>query len=214
MKPGRLVGKKGERDRILDAHELALVWRASDDLPSPYNVLIKLLLLLGNRRSELARAEWGEFALERAEWTLPAHRAKNGIARAIPLPPMAVELLNSLPRIDDGRFVFAGRGGTAPIGDFANVKRVLDAHVAELNGGAIEAWVLHDCRRTCRSGLSAVGTAHHVAELCIGDQQRGVHRIYDRHAYLDEQRTAFEKWSARLVAITADKGDNVVALRA
>jgi integrase len=53
------------RDRVLDMNELRLVWRAADDLGFPFGPIVKLLVLTGQRRSEVGGMEWGELDLDR-----------------------------------------------------------------------------------------------------------------------------------------------------
>jgi integrase len=74
-------------------------------------------------------------------------------------------------------------------------------------------WTLHDLRRTMRTHLSALPISGTVAELMIGHKQRGIRAVYDRFAYLDEQRSAFELWAARLRDIVEPPPENVVPLR-
>jgi hypothetical protein len=40
-----------------------------------------------------------------------------------------------------------------------------------------------------------------VRELVIAHAQRGIHAVYDRHAYLAERRDCLEKWERRLAGI-------------
>jgi hypothetical protein len=73
---------------------------------------------------------------------------------------------------------------------------------------------VHDLRRTCRTGLAAVGVTPFIGELVVGHVQRGVHGIYDRHRYLDEKRDALLRWEKRLLSIVAPEPepDNIVQL--
>ena len=64
-----------------------------------------------------------------------------------------------------------------------------------------------------RTHLSALPISGTVAELMIGHKQRGVRAVYDRFAYLDEQRSGFELWAARLRGIVEPPAENVVLLR-
>ena len=68
------------RDRVLSISELKLVWRASEVVGWPFGPLVRLLLLTGQRRDEVAAASWAEFDLDAKEptWTIPKERAKNG----------------------------------------------------------------------------------------------------------------------------------------
>ena len=87
-------------------------------------------------------------------------------------------------------YVFTARG-TRPLNDFGAVKTRLDRRIAELNGGKpIVAWTFHDCRRKFRTGLSTLGIAPHIAELCLAHRQPGLARTYDLHRFDQEKRYA------------------------
>ena len=74
-------------------------------------------------------------------------------------------------------------------------------------------WRFHDLRRTMRTGLSASRVPDIVAELCIGHTQKGLHKTYDQHAYLDERRHAFDAWANRLMLIVEPgNASNVIPL--
>jgi integrase len=205
-----LVGAKKPRQRLLSDPELVLIWRATARLRYPDDPFIRLLLLLGVRRSELGRARWGEFDLAQASWTVPSTRMKGDEAHVVPLPPVAVEILRALPRFASD-YVFAARG-TLPLNDYGTIKMRLDQRIAAFNGAPLEPWTLHDVRRTFRTGLSTLRIAPHVAELCLAHAQPGLARTYDLHRFEPEKRHALETWAAHLMRIVEPMPAVVVAL--
>lgn len=73
------------------------VFRENSDSFSRDNyVACALLLLLAVRKSELTEAPWSEFNLEDKKWFLPKARSKSGVGIVIPLPPLAIEILEEL----------------------------------------------------------------------------------------------------------------------
>ena len=52
--------KKTSRDRVLTDDELRLIWHAADGL---FGSIVKLLILTGQRRSEVTQMEWAELDL-------------------------------------------------------------------------------------------------------------------------------------------------------
>ena len=193
---------------FFEQHEtLELLWRATEGEAAYYGPFARLLLLTGVRRTELGRATWTEFDLDAAMWTIPPGRMKSDEPHVVPLSPMAVEILRSLPR---------GRGyviGGTQI-HYGRAKHRLDARIASLHGGKpILPWVWHDCRRSVRTGLSRLGTAPHIAELCIGHRQPGLHRTYDLHKFDAEKRHAFNAWAAHVLRIVEPPEGVVVPLR-
>ena len=199
-----LIGAKRPRQRVLTDSELILLWRATEGSPEatyPEGPFVRLLLLLGPRLNELARATWGEFDLDKGLWTLAAGRMKSDNPHVVPLPKAAIEILSALPRFGSS-VVFSASYGARPLNDFGSVKVRLDNRIAALNGGKpIAPWVFHDARRTFRTALSTLGIPPHIAELCIAHKQRGIAAVYDVHRYERERRDAMEAWAAHLMAI-------------
>ena len=143
-----------------------------------------------------------EKAVKASDWLLPTREAL-----------LAGKLRDkSLPRFDGGDYVFTSTHGRKPISSFSRAKRALDSKMlAEL--GELPPYVLHDVRRSMRTGLSALPVPDLIRELVIGHTKPGLHKIYDQHAYVDEKRHALELWWARLQAIVEPPPDNIVAMK-
>jgi integrase len=72
---------------------------------------LKLMAYLFPRPGELRFAEWHEFDLENATWTVPASRMKMRREHRIPLSPQALKVLKDLKTITGyGALVFPGFG--------------------------------------------------------------------------------------------------------
>jgi integrase len=74
---------------------------------------MKLMSYLWQRPTELRRAEWREFDLENARWTIPAPvmKIKDRPAHVVPLPRQALALLKELHTYSgDQRYLFPGIG--------------------------------------------------------------------------------------------------------
>ena len=115
-----------------------------------------------------------------------------------------------------GPFIFSTTAGKFPVGGSSRVKVRLDAALAA-QGVEMPAFVIHDFRRSVRSGMGRLGVPAVVAELCLGHRQPGIVGVYDRHSYLSEKLDALMKWEKHLLTITApapDEGGKVVAMPA
>jgi integrase len=210
VKPAALIGAPEARQRVLSDSEMLAVWRASEGLSYPVAPFMRLLLLTGQRLREVAEMQWSEIDFDKALWTIPAGRMKADSAHVVPLSQDVVAIIESLPRWT-GSFVFSTTGGARPISGFSKIKLRIDAALAE----AIPAWRFHDLRRTMRTGLSALRVPDTVSELCIAHTQKGLHKIYDQHTYLDEKRHAFDAWANHVLAICEPGGQgNVVPIAA
>jgi integrase len=98
IKPGRLIGEKKVRTRVLTDAELAAFWRATRRLSYPAGPLFRMLLMTGQRKNEIARARWREFDLAAKQLTVPPERFKSGSSHIVPLSNDVMALLDTLPR--------------------------------------------------------------------------------------------------------------------
>jgi integrase len=223
MKPKEVIGKKALRRRVLDDAELRAFWRATESAGYPYAPLFRMLLLTGQRKSEVAEARWREFDFEKKLWVVPADRMKMDAAHVVPLTDEVLAVVSQLPRFKGGDHLFSTTFGKKPVNGFSKAKQLLDRRMlAALREGAehpaeieLPPFVIHDIRRTMRTGLSALPVPDMVRELVIAHARPGLHKVYDQYAYLNEKRHALELWAARLRTIVDPPpvNANIVALR-
>jgi integrase len=212
------------RDRVLDNDEIRWFWAACDhvdqprreDAPRPFAAILRLLLLTGARRDEVAGLRRDELRKD-GEWNLPGARTKNGRAHLVPLAPAAREIIE---RAKGDDFIFSTNGRSQPSG-WSKVKRRLDVAMlamAKQERGAnatILPWRIHDLRRSTVTGMVELGIRPDVVEAVvnhISGARAGVAGVYNKAQLLPERRAAMERWSAHLQGLLADKPANVVAL--
>jgi integrase len=186
--------KAASRDRVLTDEELARILRGARQIGGPYGAIIEFLILTGQRREEVARMTWDEVHLERRIWQLPATRTKNGKDHVVHLSPEALSILGRLKQHE--AFVFCV--GKRPFQDFSRHKRKLDLICGVSN------WRLHDLRRTCVSGMAALGIAPHVADKILNHQSgtiSGVAAVYQRHEFFAERKAALMLWGSHVGSI-------------
>ena len=213
---------EGSRDRVLSDDEMRWLWKACEAQPFPFGPLTQVLLLTGQRRAEVAGMRTVELNVRDSMWCLPKERTKNGEAHEVPLADDVLAVLTTLPKIAGSGFVFTNTGVT-PVSGFSRAKegldkRMLEAAVRETSkpGTSIEPWTLHDLRRTCASGMAALGIAPHIVEAVLNHKSgtiKGVAAVYNRHQYAPEKRQALETWADRVARVVAGES-KVVAFRA
>jgi integrase len=194
---GMSRGNGVSRDRILTDDELRALWHSTEGV---FGMIVRFLLLTAARRSEAAEMEWSEVA--GSDWLLPAARNKTGQDLLRPLSAAAQAILAAQPR---GEWVFS-LTGRRPLTGIVPLKAAIDA------ASGVRGWTLHDLRRTARSLMSRAGVSSDHAERCLGHVIGGVRGVYDRHAYREEKRQAFEALAA-LIARIVDPQPNVLPLR-
>lgn len=212
LKADRLIGPKVKRGRVLRDSELRLVWGAAEQLGYPYGDIVRMLILTGQRRSEVADASWSEFDMAQRLWTIPAARMKMSENpdddHEVPITEDLMRLLKALPRFTRGDHLFSTTFGQGSVNGFSKAKERIDKLV-----GPIPHWTFHDLRRTMRTNLSPLAIEEHVRELMVAHAQPGMSKTYDKWKYREEKRAGFGLWHARLAGIlAAEPASNVVAL--
>jgi integrase len=205
------------RERVLTDNELTQVCRASETLQPIWAAFFKLLVLTGQRRSEVAGIMWEELDRATATWTIPASRAKNAKAHLVPLAPAAVWLLDA----QAGGAAWPQRGyvltttGRTPVSGISKAKAALDAAISN-EGRPLDPWRLHDIRRTLATGLQRLGVRFEVTEAVlnhVSGSKGGVAGVYQRHDWADEKRSALEAWAGHVERlITGIMDTNVVRI--
>lgn len=203
------------RDRTLETEaELRAVWEITSGgewatiVPPRQAAAIRLLLLLGQRNSEVAGMRWEEVDLEAGEWTIPRARFKGKRDHLVPLPPEALAIIKAQP--DKGEYVFTGaRGGPLTKKHIGNALSAACERLTADRG--IERFTAHDLRRSVETGLAALGVSKEVRDRVLGHKDGSVGgRHYNRHDYKDSKRRALQAWEKRVLAIAKGTGDNVI----
>lgn len=88
-----------EHHRHLTEPELGAFWRSVAKQGAHFVTIAatRMLMYTMCRKSEVLRARWREFDLERAQWDIPAERMKMKAPHTVPLARQAVALLGAMP---------------------------------------------------------------------------------------------------------------------
>lgn len=202
-------GKEVARERILSHGEIKQLWKelekweVEDKKKSSVVAIIKFLLISGQRLGEVRTMEWSE--LNGNVWGLPGNKTKNKLAHIVPLPPLAMKIIEGQRGVTGkSRYVFQGRrsgtegeyGKTCP--DVTAVSHAFQRIVKDFGWTRTTP---HDLRRTLRSEMSRLKVGPIIAEKILNHKMPGVLGIYDRHDYLDEKKIALQKWDNCLQGI-------------
>jgi integrase len=221
----RKLEKEKPRERFLHRDEVILFWRATETLEPVWRGFFRLLLLTGQRLSELQLAEWKEF--DGHVWRVPGHRVgrKNHGAHAVYLSDAAMEVLADLPRTS-GPYVFS-LDGERPIASVDDAKERLDTAMLAAAGlpgkkytnpfvsdprdlTAYGSFTSHDLRRTAATHMGELRIAPHVIELALGHKLPGVMGTYNRAALEEECAKALTTWANQIIAWTSGEPSNVL----
>jgi integrase len=210
------------RDRVLTNVELAYVWHAAAGLGYPFGPFVRLLILTGQRRTEVAGLNWTEVNRAERVWTLPSARSKNSKPHRVPLSDAVITVLDELAQTQSGGtkdcsptwprkgLVFTTRN-SGHITGYTKAKRRLDERVSQLTlddqphdeGGSTfaEPWRFHDLRRTMATGMQRLKVRLEVTEACLNHtsgSRAGIVGVYQTHDYGQEKREALDLWAAEV----------------
>jgi integrase len=211
----------GKRERVLSDDEIAEVWRAASHAAFPYGTIVRLLILTGQRRGEVAGMAWNELSDDLTIWTLPDARTKNGVTHTVPLSAPVRDVLMMLDKASGT--VLPGAAAT-PFAGWSKAKRALDGAIMEARAkaaGSMPAspfpWTLHDLRRTVATGLQRLGVRLEVTEAIlnhISGSRGGIAGVYQRHDWAAEKRSALDAWADHVISIVGGRigSDKVIKL--
>jgi integrase len=195
-----------ERERSLTEDEIRALWPAFDRIGYPFGAALKLLLVTGQRRGEVAGLRWSD--LNGDGWLLPGSSAKSKQGHRVPLSSLALEIIESCPRI--GERVFVGHKGAGAINGWEDAKARAESFLAN----PIAPWRIHDLRRTMATQMRSIGIDRLIVSKLLNHAESGITKIYDRFSADPEKAAAMERWANRLREIVGAGGavDNVVLL--
>jgi integrase len=188
------VNEGGGRERVLTEGEIAKLWAALGD--GRFAEIVRLLLLTGQRRSEIGKLTWDEIDFSRGMIVLPAVRTKNGRLHELPLSQQALAILQRQPRRNTTPFLFSDTQG---FNSWDKGKTRLDRRLK------IAAWTFHDLRRSCATGMAELGVQPHIIEAVlnhVSGHKAGVAGIYNRARYESDMRDALQRWADHVDQIT------------
>jgi integrase len=184
------------RERVLTDAELAAIWHACKD--DDYGKIVRLLALTACRREEIGGVRRSEIV--DGVLTLPAERVKNGHEHKLPLMPMALEIIATIPERVGRDHLFGDRSGRG----FTR----WDARKAELDerlGDTVAQWTPHDLRRTASTWMAEHGDVEpHIIEAALNHysgHRSGVAGTYNRARYERQIRAALALWNDHVRAI-------------
>ena len=195
------------RSRVLTDAELKSIWKAcdepTDEMPAAFPIIVKLLILTGQRRGEIAalQTSW----IQKDQITLPPSATKNSRESTIPISALTASTLQRSSRstssTSEPTLLFPARGTKdKPFNGWSKSKAALD----KLAG--VQDWTVHDLRRTFSTRLAELGTAPHIIERLLNHVSgtiSGVAAVYNRHHFMPEMRKAVEQYEQSLLKLFA-----------
>ena len=189
--------KEESRERFLHGDEMPRFFKTLDTLreESPTAAdAIAVALWTGARRGNVLTMRWEELALDRATWTIPGEKFKNGRAMTVHLSGPALDILKRRQEDANGvEWVFPGRRHGKPLADPTRPWKAI------LAKAGLSDLRLHDLRRTMGSWQAATGASLPVIGKSLGHLNQGTTAVYAR-LDLDSVRQAVDRATSAMLA--------------
>ena len=147
------------------------------------------------RPSELIKAEWSEFNFKDKLWTIPASRMKSGRPHIVPLSNQVIEILSSLPRLNEK--MFFNQTKSTCISNHA----VLDV-ISRM--GFANKVTLHGFRATASTMLNQMGYNSDWIERQLAHTAKGVRAVYNFADHLPQRIRMMGEWADHVDRLAKD----------
>lgn len=180
-------------ERWLREEEWVQMWRwlqnPDVEIHPAYPRAIMLLMLTGQRVQEICTLHKDQYMRE--EGMIDWSKTKNGKPHAIPLPGLAIELLDSLTPNEHGWFFPGSKDPSQSVQHqtlYSFLWRVRDQ-------GKIPHCTNRDMRRTWKTLAGKAGLTKEIRDRLQNHTLQDVSsKSYDRYSYIEEKREAMEVW--------------------
>jgi integrase len=183
------------RSRLITDAELAAIWAVCDR--HRFGAMLQLLFLTGQRLAKIQYLHWDDIDAD-GVWTVRTQPREKGNVRRVRLPPLALSILEQLPRHPNNSRVF-------------REVNVFTATRVIQRLSATSGWIPHDARRWAKSAMQRLGIPREHSEAVLGHTLKGVEGIYGVHEYFDEKGEALRRLAELIGTITAP--DKVLPIR-
>jgi integrase len=182
--------KEKTRDRFLTDAEIQALWKNTDY--SPFGTFVRMLLLTGARRAEVATLKLEHINDE----TISFLNTKNKLDHHLPITALTKIHLEKMA--SNTPYLFPANRAEKPISGFAKMKEILDKKMD------IPHWTLHDLRRTTATHMAQLQVQPHIIERVLNHSTgtiSGLGKIYNRHTYFNEMKSALTLWHSKILVL-------------
>lgn len=188
--------KRNTRNRVLSDTELVKIWKVADQDTAPLSRIIQICILTGMRRGEVSKLGWSYIDQAKRLITVPASVTKNHLEHSFPYGQMLQNVFDKFTE-QEGK-LFPGRTDKNEFFEgWSRGKENFDELCP------LPQWQLHDLRRSFYTNMASLGVAPHICAKLVNHVSgagtiSGISAVYNRHAYIEEQKAAIELWQKKL----------------
>jgi len=199
------------RERALTPKEIRIVYPLLEQVATLPTIRLgmKLILLTLVRKGELTFATWDEVDFVNAIWTIPASRMKCGRPHNVYLSRQALDIMIALRTCaGNSPYLLPSRYEPDQPMSRATFNRVTTAiyERAQQNLQPLQAFTVHDLRRTGSTLLNEVGFDADWIEKCLAHvDRRTSRRVYNVAEYAHARTHMLQEWADMIDAWVAGK---------
>ena len=195
------------RQRFYSDGEVKAIWGATQRFDPLQAGFVKLNILLGVRKGELAGMRRSEFddPTDPTLWIVPHARTKTRKSQTrervyiVPLPKLAQRVLKSLPKLDED-LIFPGQEPGKPMVSTAGLCHLVREH------SGVKDWTHHACRDTVATWLKDQGHSEYERGLVLNHSESSVTADYSHGYPVDLKRELLEKWARHVETLVQPEG--------
>jgi len=189
--------------------QITALWQSFGQYNGLAGYLFKLLMLLGQRTGETRLMKWQDIDFDKKLWTIELKDTKTENKHEVPLPPMAIDILNQLKNsTGNKKYVF-----NSPASSDAPIVHPSKASQRIRDRSKVDDFNIHSLRTTFITRQAKLKTPKNITSKLVnhGKDSEGsaVTEIYDQYDYIPEKRKALVKWNNELHRILTGEKANI-----
>ncbi|MBY0319034.1 MAG: tyrosine-type recombinase/integrase [Reyranella sp.] len=194
------------KDRALSPTEIRIMLEQLERVSTLPTIRLglRLILLTMVRKSEMLDAVWDEVDFENAVWTIPKERMKGRRSHNVYLSQQAADIMLALKAsAGNSRYVLPSPFDAAMPISRSTFNRVIAAIIARAKRERLplEAFTVHDLRRTGSTLLNELGFNRDWIEKCLAHQEnRSSRGVYNKAEYEQQRRHMLQEWADMIAA--------------
>ncbi|MEX0681261.1 MAG: tyrosine-type recombinase/integrase [Balneolales bacterium] len=199
IKGMKKIGKENTRTPEYTHDDIQAIWKATETLNISMRGLVRMLLITGQRRGEVAQMRWKE--LDGDVWTIPKAKTKTDRTHKVYLFGMAQRVLQDMKRINgESEYVFASISNPDKVFHYFGTPAKKIREKAELPD-----FHVHDLRHIVVSEMAKLKIPQNIAGKCVNHAglagEHGITSRYNQYDYNEEIRDAFHRWNNLLTEL-------------
>jgi integrase len=188
--------------RWLDEEEFVQLYRwlecPNTPVHPPYTRAVRILMLTGQRVNEIAALHVDQW--DAKEKIIDWSKTKNGKPHAIPVPPIAAELIRSINTNEFGWFFPSAKDPSKPV----SAGTLYSFMWRQRDRAVIPVVTNRDLRRTWKTLAGKAGVSKEIRDRLQNHTLQDVSsKSYDRWNYMPEKRAGMAKWDEFVTTLLA-----------